>query len=102
MTERTRLGGATLLAADDPLALVAGVEDEIARGEHDLCIDATGLVSILDPETMARTLRVCASRVIRARGHLTVICPFGPARTALARTGLPVLSDRSIAQAVLS
>ena len=102
MTVRSRLGETTtLLVGDDPHALVSVVDDELARGEHDLCIDATELAADQDPETVASMLRQCASRVMRARGNLTVICPFGPVRTALSNAGLPVLSDRSIARRVL-
>ncbi len=101
MEQRIRIGDSRLVVEDDAQALVAVVEEEIAHGEHELCIDATQLGDD-DPETVAMMLRRCAMSALRARGHLTVICPFGPVRTALSQAGLPVLSDRSIAETVLS
>ena len=82
----------------------AGLRDrivaELDRGSRLLCVDACDMPGTEADEFVVEVGR-CARLVDWRGGHLAVVCPLDSVRAALRQTGMLVLSDRTIAAAVL-
>ncbi|MFL5843411.1 MAG: hypothetical protein ACJ762_01880 [Solirubrobacteraceae bacterium] len=96
-----RLGDTVVLDGHDLHTLVERVEAELGRGERLLCVDASDLEAPL-AGLLVSVIAPSARLTARCGGHLTVLCSLPEARGQLAALGVAVLSDRTIARAVLA
>jgi hypothetical protein len=100
MDREHRLGDTVMVTGDRPAELWDKVVGGLDEGERLLCVDACDLQPG-DADTFLTEVGRCARAVLRRGGHLTVVCPLTVVRSQLRRAGIPVLSDRTIAKAVL-
>ena len=101
MTAASRLGDTTVLHVTRAEEVAPALRDQLEVGSRLLCVDASELVSD-DAEDFAEAVCGCARIVGWRGGHLTVVCSLATVRRRLWAAGLPVFSDRTIAESVLA
>ena len=100
MSSDTRLGDTTVILVERAADVSAAVREQLRQGEEMLCVDASEL-SAAEADAFVEAIEECARMVNRRGGHLSVVCSLAAVRRRLWNGGTLVLSDRSIAQAVL-
>ena len=100
MTAASRVGDTTVIAvccADDVRPAVRG---QLEQGTQLLCVDASELAPA-DADAFVDAIQESLRFVNHRGGHLSVVCSLAAVRRRLWNAGTLVLSDRSIARAVL-